>query len=66
VCTFLCAFLAQAGLGLIINQWPAINGGYLNNGYRLGFGLMLALQIIALFWYLIARQDPLPKSLTLR
>jgi hypothetical protein len=66
VCTFLCAFLAQAGLGLIINQWPAINGGYLDNGYRLGFGLMLALQIIALSWYLIARRGPLPKSLTLR
>jgi hypothetical protein len=60
VCTFLCAFLAQAGLGLIINQWPAIDGGYLDKGYRIGFGLMLALQIIALSWYLVARRRPLP------
>ena len=66
VCTFLCAFLAQAGLGLIINQWPAINGGYLDHGYRLGFGLMLALQILALSWYLITRRGPQPKLLTLR
>ena len=66
VCTFLCAFLAQAGLGLIINQWPAINGGYLDHGYRLGFGLMLALQILALSWYLITRRGPRPKSVTLR
>ena len=57
VCTFLSAFFAQWGLGLIINEWPSIDGSYLETGYGYGFGLLLALQGIALIWYVIAQRQ---------
>lgn len=50
---FVIAFAGQWGTGLIINLWPvAADGGYHPQGYQVGFGLLLGLQVIALFWYL--------------
>jgi len=49
---FLAAFAAQWVIGLIINLWPQIaTGGYQTAGYSAGFGLIVALQIIAATWY---------------
>lgn len=52
---FLAAFAAQWVIGLIINLWPQTSsGGYQSAGYSTGFGLILALQIIAAAWFVIA------------
>lgn len=52
---FVAAFAAQWVIGLIISLWPqTASGGYHAAGYRCGFGLVLALQVITAAWYLFA------------
>jgi len=52
---FVAAFAGQWIIGVIINQWPvAADGGYAPEGYQTGFGLMLGLQLVSLFWFLLA------------
>jgi sugar phosphate permease len=52
---FVAAFAAQWGIGAVIEHWPVAAGaGYAPAGYRAAFGLMLALQVLAVFWYVIA------------
>ena len=49
---FVAAFAAQWVIGLIIDFWPqTASGGYNASGYRAGFGLIMALQLIAASWY---------------
>ena len=49
---FASAFAAQWGIGLIINLWPqSASGGYSASGYSAGFGLVLALEVVAAVWY---------------
>ncbi len=53
VLIFSFAFACQWGIGAVINFWPSINSHYDPNGYRAGFALFLALEVIALagfFW----------------
>lgn len=51
--TFGCAFAAQWAIGAIIDLWPgAPGGGYAPEGYRAAFLVMLALQLVALLWFL--------------
>jgi predicted MFS family arabinose efflux permease len=53
---FLAAFGVQYAIGALIDLLPpASGGGYDPQGYRLGFGLFLALQLAALAWYLAGR-----------
>jgi len=49
---FVAAFAGQWGMGAIINQWPAVNGGYAEPGYQWAFGLALALQGLTWAWLL--------------
>jgi MFS family permease len=50
---FLTAFAAQALVGAVIDRFPLTEaGGYDPQGYRWAFGLLLALQILAIAWYL--------------
>ena len=49
---FVAAFAGQWGMGAIINQWPALNGGYAEPGYQWAFGLALALQGLTWAWLL--------------
>jgi len=52
---FVAAFAGQWAIGVIINQWPvAADGGYAPAGYQSGFGLMWGLQLVSLFWFIIA------------
>lgn len=52
---FVAAFAAQWVIGLVINFWPqAASGGYNASGYRAGFGLVVALQLMAAAWYLFS------------
>ena len=48
---FVAAFAAQWGVGAVINLWPNTLTGYAHEGYRAGFGLLLALQVLAVLWY---------------
>lgn len=49
---FVAAFAGQWGMGAIIDRWPAAGGGYAAPGYRLAFGLVLALQLPSWGWLL--------------
>jgi hypothetical protein len=48
---FVAAFSAQWGVGAVINLWPNTLIGYAPDGYRAGFGLLLALQVLAVLWF---------------
>ncbi|GAB4270680.1 MAG: MFS transporter [Deferrisomatales bacterium] len=49
---FVAAFVAQWGLGRIIEHWPrAPGGGYAPEGYAAGFGVLLGAQVVAAAWF---------------
>jgi hypothetical protein len=48
---FVGAFVMQWGLGAVIGRWPGAAGGYTAGGYGMAFGLVLALQVLALGWF---------------
>lgn len=51
--TFVGVYIAQHGMGAIIDLWPPTqNGGYLPVAYRAAFGGFLALQVLAFLWFL--------------
>ncbi len=52
---FVAAFAAQWGLGAVIGLWaPGAGGNYDPAGYRVGFGVLLALQVGGLGWFVLA------------
>ena len=52
---FVTAFVVQWLIGAIIEMWPVQpDGTYPNQGYRAGFGLILAIQFLSLGWFFIA------------
>jgi sugar phosphate permease len=54
---FVAAFVIQWGIGAIIDLWPPLeNGGYAASGYQTSFGLMLALQAVAMIWFFVYRK----------
>ncbi len=50
---FVCAFASQWAIGAIINLWPVAAGHYHPEGYRVAFGLFLALQLLAWVWFVL-------------
>lgn len=54
---FVAAFLVQYGVGLMIGRFPAVATGYPPEAYGWAMGICLALQIIALIWYLWPRRS---------
>jgi MFS transporter len=53
---FATAFLGQAGIGWMIDRWPATaTGGYDPAGYRAAFGILVALDLAALAWFFFCR-----------
>ncbi len=53
---FVCAFLIQYGVGLVISFFAATATGYEPRAYALAMGLCLVLQLLALLWYLLPRR----------
>lgn len=51
---FVCAFATQYGIGGIIGLFAPTATGYAPQSYAWAFGLCLALQLVALAWYLAA------------
>jgi predicted MFS family arabinose efflux permease len=55
VMVFVVAFGGQWGIGEIINLWPVLpDGRYAPAAYQAGFGVMLALQVLAVIWFILA------------
>ena len=54
---FICAFLIQYGVGLVISFFTATVTGYDPRAYAWAMGLCLALQLAALLWYLLPRKE---------
>ena len=53
---FLCAFLMQWSIGVIINLFPTTaDGGFSTAGYMTAYGVMLILQLIGLIWIWISQ-----------
>jgi len=53
---FVMAFVAQWAIGAVIDLWPqTASGGYAPDGYQVAFAVMLALQALALAWYVARR-----------
>ncbi|HSO18940.1 MAG TPA: MFS transporter [Desulfosarcina sp.] len=49
---FVAAFTGQWAIGAIIGLWPVgPDGTYALAGYRMGFAVMLGLQVLALVWF---------------
>ena len=52
---FVTAFMAQWGIGSVIELWPAsIGGGYAPAGYRAAFSVMFAAQGLTFLWFIAA------------
>ena len=52
---FVTAFMAQWGIGSVIELWPiSIGGGYAPAGYRAAFSIMLAAQGLTFLWFIAA------------
>lgn len=54
---FLAAFIAQWGIGAIINLWPAVDGTHYDQAaHQAAFVVMIGLQLAALAWFLWPRR----------
>jgi len=63
VLVFVVAFSGQWGIGAVIDLWPATaSGGYALEGYRAAFGIMLALQVLALIWFALFHREGVPQD----
>ncbi len=58
---FLGAFGAQYAIGLVIDQWPAVDGQSPPAAYTAAFGMVLALQLAALAWFFWAGRSGLSR-----
>lgn len=54
---FTWAFLAQWGIGAIIERWPASVGQYHPDGFRAAFAAFLAVQVFGYTWMLHSWRD---------
>jgi MFS family permease len=45
------AFIAQYMTGLVLEQWPQVDGHYPGVGYQTAFGICVAFQLTVLFWF---------------
>ncbi|MBW2476908.1 MAG: MFS transporter [Deltaproteobacteria bacterium] len=63
VLVFVSAFIAQWLIGAIIGWWPqTLDGTYHPGGYRAGFALIVACQVLAAGWYLWCRSKSSRRS----
>ena len=45
------AFVLQSGIGFVIGRWTPVDGHYPSVAYQAAFGIIIALQIAALLWF---------------
>jgi predicted MFS family arabinose efflux permease len=64
---FLCAFLMQYAIGLVLDLWPrTAAGGYPTEAYSVALGGTLAVQVVAYLWYLLNRPRVLAAEAAMR
>ena len=51
---FICAFILQWGVGVIIEIWPATETGYAPESYQAALGVLFLLQAAGLIWYFLS------------
>ena len=51
---FICAFILQWGVGVIIEMWPATETGYDPESYQAAIGVLFLLQATGLIWYFLS------------
>jgi MFS family permease len=59
VLMFGLAFVFQWGIGMVLDQWPVVDGRYAPEGYQAAFLALLALQLV-FFVLLLAKEKPHP------
>lgn len=61
--TFGCAFAYQAGIGALLERFPAAEPGhYTATGHRLALGIAIGLQVLGLAWYCVFRERRRPAA----
>lgn len=55
---FSTIFLAQWGIGRVVDLWPRTATGYAPDGYTWAFGLLIGLQVMAFCWLILFRARP--------
>jgi hypothetical protein len=60
------AFAAQCGIGVILEQWPSQDGHYPVIAYQTAFGLNVAVQVLALAWFIAPLIHALTRALALQ
>ena len=51
---FICAFILQWGVGVIIEMWPVTESGYDPESYQAAIGVLFLLQATGLIWYFLS------------
>ena len=51
---FICAFILQWGVGVIIEIWPRTETGYDPESYQAAIGVLFLMQAAGLIWYLLS------------
>jgi predicted MFS family arabinose efflux permease len=51
---FICAFILQWGVGVIIEMWPLTETGYDPESYQAAIGVLFLLQAMGLIWYFLS------------
>ncbi len=60
---FSSAFIAQWGIGVIIDLWPVVkSGGYDPAAHQAAFAIMVGIEILAFIWFLVPRRQPPPPA----
>jgi MFS family permease len=52
---FAWAFVAQYATGLVLEQWPQVDGHYPVIAYQTAFGICVTIQLAALIWFVAPR-----------
>ena len=56
VLVFVCAFVLQAGVGAIINLFPAADGHFAPSGHYAALSATVALELAGFIWFLLPRR----------
>lgn len=55
ILVFLFAFVVQYVFGVIVHYWPRMTGSDIAEGFKVGLTALVALEVIALLWYILYR-----------
>ncbi|GJM16674.1 MAG: membrane protein [Thermodesulfobacteriota bacterium] len=61
ILVFLFAFVVQYLFGVVVHYWPRMTGSDIAEGFKVGLSALVALELIALIWYVVYRPSS-PKS----